>query len=150
MNKQKKLITIGIVAVLILAIGSVAYFTLFQPAPVIDNISPSYGPVGTEIVVEGSNFTEANDIGFTDYQESEERPWEAAYLTGIESPDGTTLSFVLPDTQETPLASGPLSVADEPIPSIGLELPLTGEVGIFVVNANGESNKVDFAIEEPE
>jgi ABC-type glycerol-3-phosphate transport system substrate-binding protein len=114
---------------------------------VINSISPSSAVPGTEIVIEGSGFTaEENDIGFT-HEDIDFQGSRTAFLNGIASPDGITLMFELPDTNDIPLAACSYSQLgpDVGCPDIGLLLP-SGEVELAVFNADGTSNSVTFTV----
>lgn len=123
---------------------------------VIDSISPSGGPLGSEAVLHGSGFTpEENDIGFT-HPEIDFQGQDTGYLNGVSSPDDETLRFNLPDNDGVLLSACAFSQLgpDGACPAIGIFLPL-GETEVFVVNERGESNRVTFSVsddggEEPE
>ena len=120
-------------------------FTECPPSPtptlsvVLENISPSSGPIGTEVIIRGSGFASTNnDIRFMHPKRTLN-----GYLNRISSSDGKTLRFNLPDI----LGACPLSQLkeNEVCPDIGLSLP-TGDIKIYVVNMNGVSNNVTFTV----
>jgi len=112
--------------------------------PMIEEISPLSGPIGTTIVIHGSNFAPAdNDVAFT-HPEINVQGRKTAYLNHIPSSDGNTLSFSLPDALGACAYS---RLSDEACPEIGIVLP-QGAVQLSVVNTNGVSNSVTFTVEE--
>lgn len=118
---------------------------------VLESISPSSGPLGTEVTLQGSGFTAAsNDVAFRnpkiDFQGR-----DTAYLNGLSSPDGKTLRFRQPDNESVLLGACAFSQlkTNEACPAIGILLP-TGDSEIFVVNENGTSNSVTFAVSGPD
>jgi hypothetical protein len=107
----------------------------------IDNIDPSSGTIGTEIVIQGSGFDQvANDIGFR-LPGAASRTFNIAYQDRIPSPDGKTLRFTLQDT----LGACAFSQMgqDAVCPAVGLMVPI-GDVSVAVYNRNGTSNSVVF------
>ena len=124
--------------------------TMPPQAVVVESISPSSAPLGTEVVIHGSGFTSANnDVGFGN-PKINFGGQHAAYLSGLSSPDGTTLRFRLPDNQRVLLGACALSQLKpgEGCPSIGISLP-TGDSEVFVVNQNGRSNSVTLSVSGP-
>jgi hypothetical protein len=113
---------------------------------VIESISPSSGPPGTAVVIRGSGFTSTdNDVAFR-YPISAQKQ-QTAYLNDLSSPDGETLRFSLPDNDNVLLGACAMSQLKpgEACPDIGYQLP-TGDSEMFVINENGESNSVLFAV----
>ncbi|MBI2105017.1 MAG: IPT/TIG domain-containing protein [Candidatus Omnitrophica bacterium] len=110
----------------------------------IEEISPLSGPIGTTIVIYGSNFAPAdNDVAFT-HPEINFQGRNTAYLNHVPSSDGNTLSFSLPDALGACAYS---RLSDEACPEIGIVLP-QGAVQLSVVNATGVSNSAMFTVEE--
>ena len=145
--KDKK-IFYGISVIVILAIG----FGLLTssnsqkgPKPFIETIEPSEGSEGSEIVIYGDNFTSENDIAFK-YSNQEGRRYPKGYMTGVSSPDGKTITLIIPEG----LGACPYTQLkeNEACPLIGLSLPV-GITEISVINKNGESNAVEFTFINP-
>jgi len=102
-------------------------------APTITNISPTSGPIGTQITITGSGFTSTgNQINFDFSANSMGALWNS-----LNSSNGSTLSFTMPATNGYVCVVGPC--------------PLTLSVNpglhkISVTNANGTSNEVNFTV----
>jgi len=97
-----------------------------DPIPAINYINPGYGIVGTEVELVGSGFTPTgNSIAIDGVQ---------GVVSGLLSPDGKTLKFVIPAT---------LCISGTAC-SLGL-LPY-GNHDISVMNKNGVSNAVSFSV----
>jgi len=109
----------------------------------IENISPSSGSIGTQIIIGGSGFsTNDNDIAFT-HPAINFQGRTTAYVNHVASQDGKTLSFNLPN------ALGACAYSrlnqNEACPEIGILLP-KGVAQISVVNKNGISNSLTFTV----
>ena len=98
--------------------------------PAISSLSPSSGPVGTIVTVNGSRFTQAgNSVLMRGYSVAD----------GLTSPDGKTLQFSVPATL-APHCSVNTACPQFIISVIG------GDYPIMVTNANGASNVVTFTV----
>jgi hypothetical protein len=124
----------GVFLVVTLAIGAAG---CGGDPPVIETISPVTAGQGTEITLVGSGFSEeSNDVAFHPTQGDVSR---TGYLNGLASSDGATLTFGLPDG----LSACPTT---EEVCELIL-LPLSaGEQEVFVVNEDGESNRVTLTV----
>jgi len=147
--KSKLLLLLCIL--LIAIIGVVFLSDILKPKVVIENISPSSGPIGTEITIIGSGFDlENNDIEFI-----HEGSRIAGYINHVPSPDGKMLRFYL----ERELSACAFSVGKKLIdklidkiigtklacPSVAMIL-VGGKYQVAVVNKNGRSNSVSFEV----
>ncbi len=95
------------------------------PPPFIARMVPRSGPVGADVTLSGSGFTPlGNTVRFG-----------PGYLEGLESRDGSALSFTVPDGYNLPYAG-----AFPPVQP--------GPHEVRVVNANGTSNSVVFTVIE--
>ena len=144
MNLQVKLL-LGIVLVAAtLVVGVVLFKTLTEQKatpPAIETVISTEGVTGSYIVIEGSGFTESNDIAFV--SPAAVGQFKVGYINRISSPDGRTLRFTIPELLSA-CASSRLE-KNEACPAIGI-IPPQGETEIWVVNKNGESNKKKFKI----
>lgn len=95
------------------------------PAPFIAHMVPTSGPVGTGVTLSGSGFTALGNTG----------RFGPGYIENLESPEGRTLAFVVPDGYNLPYAGA--------FPPVQL-----GPHRVWVVNANGASNRVVFTVTE--
>lgn len=143
---QKGFATILLVVISILLVGAAGYFVLAKKgsapgptpprptvgAPLMSKISPSAGPVGTVITISGSRFNStANIVHFG-----------SSYTNTLNSPDGTTLQFTVPNDLGCPDA---ISVGSACV--YGSSFPvLPGKYGLWVTNVNGQSKTVTFTV----
>src|SRR6185436_11657 len=99
----------------------------------INYLQPSYGPVGTSIVINGSGFTQTgNRVKFGNLG-SENNP---SY--SLNSSDGKTLVFPVPQGNYLSCwYSRPACMAAQ-------YLTQPGNYNVSVINANGQSNEVSF------
>lgn len=100
----------------------------------ISSISPSSGPVKSEVTLKGLGFTpNGNTVNFISPDNLES---SMPYLT---SSDSVTLSFKVPEFH-TPMCvyTGPCPIAYQPTPQ--------GVAIVSVTNANGTSNKITFTV----
>jgi hypothetical protein len=113
---------------------------------VIETLSPPAAMLGAVVTIHGSGFTDENDVGF-EHQRIEFQGQHVGYLSGLRSDDGSTLRVVLPDNSNRLLGACPMSQlqGNEACPAIGLLLP-AGTSRVFVVNDNGESNRVTVTV----
>jgi hypothetical protein len=104
-------------------------------SPSVATVSPASGSVGTSVVVMGDGFTSSiNTIRFG-----------AGYIKGLNSSDGVTLRFAVPEGQDLcPPAEVP-SPAAGPCPGAYPRVT-PGSYSISVINANGTSNGLTFTV----
>jgi peptidoglycan hydrolase-like protein with peptidoglycan-binding domain len=108
-------------------------FTIVAAAQSIAGLSPSSGPVNTQVTITGSGFTATgNTINFTSSSVSDIVP----NLTS----NGTTIIFTVP-TQNTPACS----FASPPCPYAFIPTA-AGTYAVSVTNANGTSNSATFTV----
>jgi hypothetical protein len=100
--------------------------------PRITAIAPASGPVETRVVLEGSGFRDQGNVV----------RFGAGYLRGLDSRDGTTLEFRVPDGVD---ACGPRN--GEPCPG-GYQRLGPGRYEVSVVTADASSNSVTFTVTE--
>ena len=101
-------------------------------APRITAISPSQGPIGTRVVIEGSNFTNDNKVHF-----------DTGGAVHVSSFNSGTLYFTIPSSV------GPCDWVGDTSPVRCLaasRLVTPGTYAIKVSNVNGESNTVYFTV----
>ncbi len=105
-------------------------------APTISYLAPSSGAVGTTVTIHGSGFTATgNHVNFADAT-----AWGAGtYSTEISSPDGMTLSFVVPASKGACPPGAYCTLVYWPPYQPGL-------YSVSVTNVNGTSNSSTFAI----
>lgn len=106
----------------------------------IDKVEPAEGKMGTEITITGRGFDSDNDIGFGI---SAGGNYYAGYISKVTSFDGKKLTFIMPEgfgvCAFTQMEEGDVCQASLII------LPTGGaEREVWVVNKNGESNKLKF------
>lgn len=122
--------------------------TPFKPSPVVlKSIAPSSATYGTRVIIRGVGFTSrSNDIAFTSPNINFQGK-NTGYLNSISSPDGTTLSFNIPDNNNVLLGACAFSQmkVNEACPAIGLSLP-KDIVQISVINKNGVSNSITLTV----
>ncbi len=135
--KLKKLITICFFWLALLLIAGCN-----SSDPVIENIEPAQGFVGTVITIHGSGFTmSGNDIEFV-HEDLTFNQDNTAYYQSVSSPDGKSITFTLPEY----LAAGAPTLHDA-IPDIAITMP-RGEIQISIISTTGRSNPVNFTIRE--
>jgi hypothetical protein len=115
--------------------GAASPSSVLQPssnAPTINQITPAASPVGTVVTVQGNNFASANNVV----------KFGAGYIRNIDSQNGTTLSFSVPDGLDlcAPEGMGPCQGA---YPRVG-----PGEYAVAVVSQGKASNSVKFTVTE--
>jgi hypothetical protein len=98
--------------------------------PRIASLSPTSGPVGTLVTIQGTNFTSSNTIHFSSAQTS------FAAGSPVNSQSGTSLQFQV--------SSCPSHAPQCP----GVYIP-PGSYNVTVSNANGTSNAATFAVTPP-
>ncbi len=146
MNKKLILIFATIIGGVIGVIILIPYF-LPRPVlsvPVIESISPSSGTVGTEVTIKGSGFhSNNNEIHFDcgekahcfyskEIIDGERITSSDAVLESISSPDGKTLTFVIPEVLKSTFGEWFLPI---------------GEIEIRVAHSGYASNSVKFTLE---
>jgi len=98
----------------------------------VSTLSPASGPVGTQVVITGSNFSAAkNHVKFG-----------LGYITNLASPDGTSLRFVVPDA----LNVCPPDLTD-PCPTL-MPRVAQGSYPVAVIVGSATSNSVNFTVSE--
>jgi len=111
---------------------------LWPRPPVMDSVVPAEGRSGEKITIRGRGFRWDNDVGFS---LPEDRGARAAYINQQGSLNGRTITVEIPHT----LGACPITQvkAHEFCPLIGF-FPPQGDTEMWVVNHNGESNRVAF------
>jgi hypothetical protein len=115
-----------------------------QTIPHISSISPASATYGATITITGSGFDlQNNDIGFVKVKQDDTNASDhIGYVNNVPSDYGKTLVFKLPqDVGVCPRSIDP----DRPCIMIALVLE-EGQYEIFVLNKNGKSNSMMFAI----
>jgi uncharacterized membrane protein len=98
-------------------------------------LSPTSGSVGTEVAVTGYGFTPShNAIRFG-----------AGYINGLNSADGVTLRFTVPEGQNLCPPTDAHSPAVVPCPGAYPRVT-PGSYSISVLNTNGTSNSLTFTV----
>jgi hypothetical protein len=96
----------------------------------VAKLTPASGPVGTQVVVTGSNFATArNHVKFG-----------VGYIANLTSADGTTLRFSVPDS----VSVCPPDSTD-PCPAVIARL-LPGDYPVAVITAGETSNTLHFTV----
>lgn len=116
-----------------------------EEQPQIQDISPTSATWGKQITITGTGFdTHNNDIGFTKVREKgQETLYGTGYLNNVQSKDGRTLTFELPQS----VGVCPFDTIEGGGTCIAIALVLDeGDYEVFVFNKNGKSNSVPFAI----
>jgi hypothetical protein len=105
------------------------------PAPQIYSLSPSAGYPGTTITLNGVGFTPTNNIVHF------EGNGGGAYIPGIASANGTTLTFQAPDSTSLACyyATPQCLVASMPLSA--------GTYRVWIENSNGASNQAQFTLQ---
>ncbi len=99
--------------------------------PRIQSLTPKSGHVGDLVTIHGSGFTPTQNVvkfGF-------------GYTSYLNSPDGVTLKFYVPSSQDECHPSGTPCYEKKNIPVTA------GEYSVTVTNPNGMSNSVTFMVE---
>ena len=102
-------------------------------APTITKITPTSGPVGTEVTVTGTGFVpRGNTVKFG-----------SGYVKGLDSPDGTLLRFAIPDGLDlcSPDAGGPCLGA--------YPMVRPGDYAVTVMVNKETGNAVTFTVTSP-
>jgi hypothetical protein len=114
--------------------GASSPSSIIQPssnAPSIGQITPSASPIGTVVTIRGNNFaSEKNVVKFG-----------AGYIRAIESSDGTTLRFSVPDGLDmcAPEGIGPcLLGAYPPV--------MPGDYAVAIISHSETSNSITFTV----
>jgi hypothetical protein len=116
------------------ASNSVTLNVTAASAPVITSLSPSSGPVGTTIIINGSGFTSSDNQVVLDYLGTGNDP-----NFNLRSSDGKTLVFVLPAFVRPVCQVGMMCIDD-----ITMISPRT--YNLSVKNAAGTSNSVTLTV----
>jgi hypothetical protein len=105
--------------------------------PSVAALSPTSGSVGTDVAVTGEGFTSStNTIRFG-----------AGYINGLNSSDGVTLRFTVPQGQNLCPPTNGLPSAVGPCPGAYPRVT-PGSYTISVMNANGASNDLTFTVKD--
>jgi len=108
--------------------------------PVIEKLLPSSGSAGTKIVIKGVGFADAGNNVLLTAQDS-----MPGYISNLESKDGKTLRFTVPDG----LDLCPPNAKDRGIPCpLAYPQVIAGEYQVEVHNSQGESNTVTFTVKD--
>jgi hypothetical protein len=102
---------------------------------VVAALSPTSGSIGTEVTVTGYGFTPSNNtirLG-------------AGYINGLNSADGVTLHFTVPDGLNLCPPTDAHSRAVTPCPG-AFPRVTPGSYSVSVLNANGASNDLPFTV----
>jgi hypothetical protein len=99
----------------------------------LSTISPSAGPVGTTVQVTGSGFSRTGNVV----------KFGVGYLSGLDSPDGRTLRFVVPEHHEVC-----------PPPDLDVKLPcaemhprvMPGDHPVSLVSRSQTSRELTFTV----
>ena len=99
-------------------------------APALSSMSPLSGPVGTEVTISGNGFARRNNHA----------AFGRGYIRNLESSDGTTLRFIVPDGLDlcAPDATGPCPGAYPPV--------TPGDYVITILLEGQKSNSVTFTV----
>ncbi len=119
-----------VLAALIATSVFVLFPTLSHAIPTLTSLSPSAGPVGTQVTATGSGFTPTNNVV----------NFGNGIASSVSSPNGTSLSFTIP-TYWLPACT--LMMPACPFAQI---LITPGPYDVSVTNANGTSNSMIFLV----
>ncbi len=112
--------------------------------PVIISIDPNVGTTGSKIIIKGRGFTALdNNIVFRLKPVDSSENFKLGFKDGIESSDGETIEFTLPNTLG---ACAYIPEYNTRCPEIGLLLNPGTTYPVFIVNTNGTSNTVNFTM----
>ncbi len=109
--------------------------------PVISSLTPSFGPVGTKVIVSGKGFSKDNIVTMRSAQ------GEHATFSSLKSDDGVTLIFVIPADIDLPypMVQGPNGGAIDVPPFHGPTKP--GSYDVIVDNRVGERTSLPIIFE---
>ena len=113
------------------------YLEKIPDGPTISSLTPSFGPVGTVVIARGQNFLTDNEIYILPPNLSQE-----LFLINAPSYDGTSLSFIIPESIVPACSFKDPPCTDPDIPV------LPGRYGISMGNNYGISNTLPFTVEE--
>ncbi len=114
--------------------GQYDHFTGVLRIPSLSYLTPSAGPVGTEVTASGFGFTPVNN----------RLEFDRNAIGYLPSADGKTLTFTIPSQITIGVPCAP-DAACPPPPSRPVEL---GDHEISVINSNGASNTLIFTVKE--
>jgi hypothetical protein len=98
-------------------------------------LSPASGAVGTQVTITGTDFsTTTNTIYFGDGD-----------VASVGSLNGTTLSFQVPQSVSPCYAPGVVT-SGATVCNMSAQIITAGSYPVWVSNANGESNVLNFAV----
>jgi hypothetical protein len=125
----------GLVLGLLLSVSLSAIPIRAAPGPTalpqIDSLSPSTGPIGTQVIVHGAGFSSAQNIVLFD---------DSGAIAFLVSNDGTTITFTVP-AHLTPYCF--YSTPPCGVPQMNVELK---QYRITVANDGGVSNSLTFTV----
>jgi hypothetical protein len=99
-------------------------------APTVSSLNPSSAPAGTQVTITGSGFTATgNTVNF-----------DTSVISGLSSPNSTTLTFTVPDTTHYPCEDAKIRCY------IMDSLFLPGVHTVSVTNSSGTSNAITFTM----
>ena len=105
------------------------------PAVSLNQLTPAAGKVGTQITIKGSGFVaQGNTVKFTSADGT------TGYIKGLNSADGTTLVFTVPDGLDL-CAPNSTQQCPDAYPAVR-----PGAYTLSVMNQNGLSNALPFAV----
>lgn len=116
----------------------------------LTSLAPIQGPVGTQITLTGSGFTQDKNFIFLS-QQTTNGPTRL-YLNiplGVSSPDGKSITFPLPATRLGGCYLPPLQRMKNVIRCMIATFPINIDPGVYqvgVVNENGTSNTQQFEV----
>jgi hypothetical protein len=105
-------------------------FTVLPPAPTITSFSPTSGPVGTSVVITGTNFTGASAVKFNATAASSFTVNSATQITAIVPSGATTGPISVTTSGGTGTSSSNFTVVPPPV--VSSFSPTSGPVGTSV------------------
>jgi len=104
----------------------------------ISSVSPDNGPIGTQITLAGVGFTPDGNV--VEFDKASD-PNTGGFITPLQSADGKTLTFNVPDSLLPPCFLNGCKIPNTPL--------TPGSYQITVLNGNGLSNRVSFLVDSP-
>ncbi|HXY23989.1 MAG TPA: protease pro-enzyme activation domain-containing protein [Candidatus Acidoferrum sp.] len=129
-------------------LDNVSVSTIAAPAPSISSVSPTSGPVGTQVTITGSNFgaTEGSSAVYLNGTPVTINSWSASSIT-ITIPTGATSGPLVVTVAPSMTNSNgvPFTVSSLPSPWVDLDVGPVGLAGsasysggVFTINASGQ------------